>query len=575
MVWASVVMLCLLVVGLGWAAVRVAGAGLALSDAAETARQLPRAVAAGDLDATQGLIDEVSATVDRAAQAVSDPVWGVAETMPWLGDDVSAVGVITEHGHALTTAIAELRAVAAELVRPPGNGAVVDVVALADAHDALAIAADAATAARAEIDAVESAGLIPPIASGVRSLRDVLDQAEPSLQTAAAVTGVLPGVLGADGPRTLLVMLQNNAELRTGGGITGSFALLTADRGALTLHEQADSSQFRRQSEPIMAVPEGTTSLYGDDVARFVQNASMTADFAVTGALASAWWSGRTGTAPDAVLSLDPLVVRALLEATGPIPLADGSELTAENLVDRLLVQPYVHLKADEQTVFLQGVTDALFAALTARSIDPLVWARALAEPVSAGRLSLWSPDAGAQAALSGTVLGGAAARHSAAGPDAFAVYFNDTTGGKMDVFLQTAIEVQASCRADGRAEVTVALVLDSEAPVDAGQRFPPSVTGGGLWGLPPGQIGTIVSVSAPDGWSAAGVQRDGAPQPSVEADEAGFATSAAELRLDPGQTGTLVFRFVGPVQSEVQPRVLHTPTVHAPTIAIAPATCG
>ena len=568
-------MLCLVVLGLGWAAVRVAGAGLGLSEAAAMARQLPSVVASGDLAATRSLVYDTLGSVDRAVQATSDPVWGVAETMPWFGDDAAAVGVVAQHSHALTSAFAVLPDIAANLARPPADGAVVDVAALAEAHEPLSIAAQAATAARADVDAVELGGLLPPVASGVGALQSLLDQAEPVLQAAAQMTGVLPGVLGADGARTLLVMLQNNAELRTGGGITGSFALLTADGGVLSLQEQADSSEFRRRSEPIMPLPEGTTALYGDGVGRFVQNTSMTADFAITAELASAWWHGRTGTTPDAVMSLDPLVVRALIEASGPIPLSDGSQLTTDNLVERLLVEPYVNLNAQEQTVFLQGVTEALFGTLTGRSVDPLVWGRALAEPIGAGRLSLWSPDPSAQAVLSGTVLGGAAARHTAAGPDAFAVYFNDTTGGKMDVFLNTAIKVEASCRTDGRAEAAVTLVLDSDAPADSAERFRPSVTGGGLWGVPPGQIGTIASVAAPEGWSVAGVERDGAVQPSTQAVEAGFPTAAAELRLNPGESGTLVFRFVGPVQPDVQPRVLHTPMVDAPTIDIAPATCG
>ncbi|MCR2827017.1 DUF4012 domain-containing protein [Microbacterium sp. zg.Y909] len=575
LVWASIVMLCLLLAGVGWAALRVVGAGLALSEVASTARHLSSAVDRGDLAAAQGLVGELSGSADRAAQAATDPVWAVAETMPWFGDDVGALGVIAEHGHALASAMAAVSDTAAGLFRPPGNGAMVDVVALAAAHEPLMIAAEASTDARSEIAAVEPAGLLPPLASGVDLLQVALEQVEPALNIAAQASGVLPGLLGADGPRTLLVVLQNNAELRTGGGITESFALVGADRGALTLQEQADSTEFRRQSEPIMALPEGTTALYGDGVATSAQNASMTADFAVTGQLASAWWQGRTGTAPDAVLSLDPLVMRAFIEATGPIALADGSELTADNLVPRLLVEPYQNLSVEEQTVFLQGVTNSVFGALTSRSIDPLAWARVLAEPVAAGRLALWSPDADVQAGLTGTVLGGAAARHDAAGPDAFGVYFNDTTGGKMGIFLHTGIEVAASCGADGRAEVTVSVVLESDAPGDAGERFPPSVTGGGIWGVPAGQIGTIVSVAAPEGWSAAGVQLDGTGQPSVEAVEAGFATTAAELRLEPGGTGTLAFSFVGPVQSEVLPSVLHTPMIDAPPVEIKPAICG
>ncbi|MCR2811809.1 DUF4012 domain-containing protein [Microbacterium sp. zg.Y1090] len=573
-VLASVVMLCLVVAALAWVVVRIAQAGLGLSDAAAVARELPPAIAEGDLGAATDAVRSLSASADRAAQATSDPAWAVAEALPWFGDDLSAVAVLAGHGRALAAAGVELTDAAADLADAPDDDAVVDVAALAEMQTPLRTAAEAASDARTSVHALAPAGLLPPIASGVRALRVLLDEVEPALQSAAAVIGVLPGVLGAEGPHTLLVMIQNNAELRAGGGITGSFALLDADQGVLSLRDQADSSEFPLLTEPIMPVPADTTALYGDGLARFVQNTSMTADFAVTGALASAWWHGRTGTTPDAVLSLDPLVVRALLAQTGPVTLADGTELTAENLVDRVLVEPYTTLDAREQTVFLQSVTDSLFTALTERGMEPLAWMRALADPVATGRVSLWSADPVAQATLDGTALGGSAARHRAAEALAFAVYFNDTTGGKMDVFLGTEIDVDGLCRTDGRPELTVTLTLDSRAPAEAAV-LPPSVTGGGHWGVPPGEIGTIVSVAAPEGWSPAGVRRDGAAEPSVEAVEAGFPTAAAQLRLAPGASGSLEFRFVGPPGAVSAPRILHTPMVHAPVITSTAPTCG
>jgi hypothetical protein len=39
-------------------------------------------------------------------------------------------------------------------------------------------------------------------------------------------------------------MVQNSAEVRTGGGITGSFILLRADGDRLAVVDQVDSSMF-------------------------------------------------------------------------------------------------------------------------------------------------------------------------------------------------------------------------------------------------------------------------------------------------------------------------------------------
>src|SRR5690606_37887438 len=158
-------------------------------------------------------------------------------------------------------------------------------------------------------------------------------------------------------------------------------------------------------------------------------------DFAVTAELATAWWLSRGGQAPDSVIAADPLALHGLLAATGPVALADGSELTADNLAQRVLVDPYLLMDADGQTRFLQSATTPVFDRLTSIAADPITWVRALAGPVAEGRLSLWSSDAGAQQAIDDTVLAGPAGRLASAGPDAFAVFLNDATGGKMDTF--------------------------------------------------------------------------------------------------------------------------------------------
>ena len=90
--------------------------------------------------------------------------------------------------------------------------------------------------------------------------------------------------------------------------------------------------------------------LYGDVVGRFVQNASSTSNFALSAQLASAWWLDEYGETPDFVVSIDPFVLEALVAATGPVILPDGTSLDADDLVTRLLVEPYLQLDPAGQT---------------------------------------------------------------------------------------------------------------------------------------------------------------------------------------------------------------------------------
>jgi Protein of unknown function (DUF4012) len=72
------------------------------------------------------------------------------------------------------------------------------------------------------------------VQTAVRRL-DSLDPAALTTATAARAVRLLPPMLGANGPREYLLLVQNNAEQRATGGIPGSVALLRAVDGAVTV----------------------------------------------------------------------------------------------------------------------------------------------------------------------------------------------------------------------------------------------------------------------------------------------------------------------------------------------------
>lgn len=528
---------------------------------------------------TDGLIIALDTIGEHAAQAASltsDPVWRAAELVPAAGPNLVAARVSAEQADAVVSGVAlplaaTVRELAAGIRLDDGR---IDLDLLVRAHAAVRPASATLTAARAAIDDVDTAALVSPLRAGVEQLRTLLDDAAPLLQAADEAGTILPSLLGADGPRTILVAAQNNAELRTGGGIMGSFAEIRADNGSLTLVDQTDSQDFTWTTDPVIAVPESTTSLYSDVVGRFVQNASTTPDFAVTADLVTAWWTSIGRTAPDVVVSIDPIVLREILRATGPLPFL-GGELTADNMVDTLLVEPYVRYSSDEQTAIFEEAVELLFDRVTSSDIDLMTLAGALAAPVEQGRVSVWSAHGAEQAVLAASDLAGPAARHRAAGSDAVAVYFNDATGAKLDTLLDVQIAAgTATCRADGLVDLSVRVTLTSEVHAAQVASWPTSVTGGGLWGFAPGQIATIVSVAAPEGFFDAGVTVDGERVAAAFATDAGFPTSAQLVELSPGTSSTTEFRFTGPEGSTVD-TVLSTPMLRDPSVELFVPDCG
>jgi hypothetical protein len=541
--------------------VRAVQAREEMTAAADAAARASDALAAGDLDGAASAIEAMAARAS-AVGVEGDPVWRLAETVPGAGANLAAVRVSASGLARLGGEVAApLLDVVRELVGADSTRA---ATVLQAAAPRLAAADDVRADVQRDVAGIDGDALISELASGLVTLDRALDEAEPITSGAAQAAVLLPGILGADGPRTVLVVVQNTAELRTGGGITGTFVQLNADAGRLSLAAIRDSTAFLPAGEPLLPLRAGEQRSFGDGIGRFVQDASMTADFTLTARLASTWWESATAVTPDVVVSVDPLVMAAVLRATGPVETANGA-LSSDDVVDRLLVDPYLALSPEEQSVRFADAATAVFTALVERA-DPLALAAALRGPIDEGRVSVWSADASEQALIERTPLAGPLARQQQAGDGAFAVYFNDATGGKLTPYLQVGLGIASeSCRADGRREVVVSVDLGSALPPDAGATLPVSVTGGGIWGAAVGDIAPTVTVVAPPGWFLGGVRLDGELVSAVAVTDDGQPAVTRRTDLAPGRHRILSYRFVAPGDDPVEPVLLHTPLLVAP----------
>lgn len=568
----AIVLVAAVLLCAGWLGIRGWMAKGELDDVAALQPRLSAALASGDVGAIGDLVADAQRHAGRAADLTSDPLWRATEAIPGVGANTAAARIMAANVRDIAAAARPvLHAAAPEA--SAGDG--LDLSAMAAAAAPLDDFAVALSRADAELTGIPAENLLGPLRTATERVRGLVDAAVPTVTDAAASARAVPGMLGADGPRTLLVMVQNTAEARAGGGITGSFILLRAERGRISVVDHVDSSVFPRRVDPIMPLPADLVALYGQAPARFVMNATMTPDFTLSARLASAWWQSIGHAAPDAVIAVDPAVLTAMLTVTGPVTLADGTVVDREDVVDDILVRPYLDLTPAEQTAVQRDLIDRLFARITAAPIDPLRWARALAGPVAEGRVSIFSVHGDEQAALGSGPFGGQLARFRAAGADAVGVYVNDATSGKMDTYLHADIAPAVqNCRADGAADVAIAVTLRSTAPMKA-RAFAESMTGAANPAAP-GDITTDVTVMVPRGWFLGGVDIDGADADATEVDGGDPVASLARATLAPGEQKTLTFRFVVKNGTDVRPAVVHTPMMNEVRVAATSlAACG
>ncbi len=561
----------LVVVCTGWLGWRVWTVASELDALVPLAGQARTALENGDGAAFAPVAEALAEGAARASSATADPVWRAAEALPGVGENLVAARVVADELERVAAAAPGLVGFAESMGhREPGT--LLDTAALAADAPMIEESARSLAAAHRAVHGLATDSLLSPVEKGVGRMRDVLDTLLPLSETAAGAARVLPSALGGNGERTILLMVQNPAELRTGGGISGTFVELRAEAGRLSLTGQSDSSAFARRDTPLVDVPTATTALFGDGVARYVQNASMTPDFALSGELASSWWTGLTGRRPDMVIAVDPYVLQALLTVTGPVVLESGESLDAANVLDALLVQPYVSMSSDEQTELFSSAVEAVFSRVAEGSIDAVALVRAVEQTAVDGRISVWSRHTDEQEVLEASPIGGPMARQDTAGRGAFAVYFNDATGGKLAGFLDVAIDAQrVECRSDGLTDIAVTVTMGSHAPLDVGS-LPVSVTGGGLFGVGVGDIGTNVTVAAPVGSFVGAVQVKGEPYPATTAIDAGRAASTARVNLSPGEVNELKFHFLVDGDDAESITVLHTPLMNPAVITVGGA---
>jgi len=528
-----------------------------------------------DLDALEAVAEETSEHAARAAELTGEPIWSMAEAMPVVGANFAAVRIVSQNLDALTgTAVLPLTDIVRQVQESGSAGGEFDLATMAAAQEPLSAAAGTFTTAATELKSIDASKLLGPVSEGVRSLTDFVGHAAPIVDAFDRAARALPPMLGSDEPRQILVMVQNGAELRTGGGISGSFILLSASGGRISIADQTDAAVFPVLGEPIIELPESVVDLYGDVVGQWVQNTTMPSDFDLTAELAVAWWTSAGQPAPDTVVSVDVPALAAMLGAIGPIPLDDGRALGPDNLVEILLTEPYLTMDGDEQTAFQRAITRNVFSHAMSASLSPLKWGEALIKPIEEGRISVWSARPEEQAVFEGTLLAGPAARHESADP-AVSIYLNDATAGKLDLFLGVEMGLaELDCRSDGRHDLVVEVTLTNEAPEDAGERFSDTMTGAGLAGVPRGHIATNVTAAGPAGSFVGGVRIDGDLSRTRLATESGFPSSVARVTLAPGESKTIEFRFVASGTGEVNPDLLHTPMLREPTIEDIDASC-
>jgi hypothetical protein len=387
--------LVLLLAAVAWIGVRAFLAKGELEAAVPLAQQVREQVLAGDAPAAGKTARELASHAREAAALTSDPIWRAAEIVPWIGPNLSAVrnlaGATDEVAVGAISPLVNLSGSLRPDLFKPVDGAV-PLQPMIDAQQDVRSADDALEGAAQRVRGIDQSSLISQVSAAVDQLGPVLTETADTVDAARRAIDLLPAMLGANGPRNYLVLFQNPAEPRAGGGNPGALALIGTDGGRISLLQQATSGDFPRFPEPVLPLTTETAGIYGNITGRFIQDVTLTPRFDVSAELASEMWFQRFGTRVDGVLSIDPVALGYLLAATGPIDLSSGDQLTAENAADLLLNQVYQRYPAQaDQDAFFAAASAAVFDRISTGNFDATKLVGALAQAGDERRVLVWN----------------------------------------------------------------------------------------------------------------------------------------------------------------------------------------
>lgn len=559
-----------------WLALTAATISKSLQATSDVVSEIRNQVAANDKEKATATAKVLRTHTADARAASEDPLWRFAANIPVLGANFAALTEVARSADDISTlAVTPLINVFDSLnwdsLMPQADGA--DFEPLVQAAPIVSNAAYAVKTSTERLESIDDGALVPQVAEPLVAARAQLKSVSGALSATADAAQVLPGMLGVQGERHYLLVIQNNAESRASGGIPGALAVLTVDNGKLSLGAQSSASELGVVS-PTLPVDDEQRSIFSTRMGKFIQDVNLTPDFPTAASMAQAMWEKKTGQRVDGVISIDPVALSFILSATGPVQISNHellalsggglpSELNSSNVIPTLLSDVYAKIEVPKmQDAYFASVAQELFTAVSSGNTDPQKLLSSITRGVEENRILLWSSNEDEQAVVSQYPLSGSIAGPSVSSAQ-FGVYFNDGTGAKMDYYVKRTVQLVKECPKDGYQETTVKITSTNTAPSDAGQSLPAYVTGNGAYGVPPGSVQTNIVTYGPI-------------QALVETaklndERTGFApyihsnrpVAVLAVRLAPGETTTVEVTFTKIVQ-HTEPNVVVTPTVQA-----------
>lgn len=302
----------------------------------------------------------------------------------------------------------------------------------------------------------------------LQNASDVLKKVQPGLE-------VLPNLLGAQEPRTYLVLFQNDTERRATGGFMTAYATLKVDKGKITAEKSEDmyslDAKFRSRLEPPRPIAEYFTNIpYW-----YLRDMNLSPDFKESMDVFRSYYDEiEDEPKVDGVIAVDTNVLTDLISILGGVEVPGYGMFTSEidercdcpNVIYQLELivgEPLPFMKEDRKGVLGPLMQQIMFKTMEAESDTWGPLFGSLWQSLEQKNVLLYFDNSEEQ--LAAEKMGFAGRIQNTEGDYLFLVDSN-FGGAKSDLYIDQTVTQDIQVQSDGTVEKTVTVeYINPEEP--------------------------------------------------------------------------------------------------------------
>ena len=515
------------------------------------------------LNATAGTVaDQISSMRDT----VNGPAWTVASFIPVYGNDIKLVRGVMEQADILAQD-AMLPACAQLEDFKLGNLLSDGTVNLPMLKELISTIQDVEPVVTSSIDAIEE--LPEPHIGKVKSLMEKftgpMATAKSTLANINEIAPLLPQMLGDGGTRTYLLMAQQNAELRSTGGLTGSVGTIIVENGKISVGEfSAGGNDYAAEANLFGEVTAEEDALFTNRMAIRISDTNFNPDFPRVAHFAKGLYEAGTGQKVDGVIAIDPVFLQYLLSLAGGVDVA-GINVNGDNAAALMLHDAYNMLSVEQTDRFFSGVAGLAFKQIMGNlgEVGFSNLFQTLGRGIAEHRLLAWMENPEEEELM--TLMGCSGALKNDPAEPELGVYFADETWSKISWYFSSNTHVDEGVKNnDGTTSYHVTTTMTNNLTLAEAANQVDYITG--YHPNKKNRAGMFMHVYlvAPAGGSISNISTEGgdfSPQPFTEMPYNQWTFFTASPVLAGGETITISYDVTVSAEAEQSLMVRTTPT--------------